>query len=141
MKKVKSKKESAPALAAPTSSLAARGAFATRALWVTPHRDEERWPAGDYPMQSEGGEGLAAWTAGDRPCGAGHDPVIWLTLGVTHVARVEDFPVRLRALRPARRALNARARGRARGTRLFLFCDAFQPPLSVGQDLRNWVAC
>lgn len=80
-------------LATPDSLLTARGTFATKSLWVTPHADDERWPAGDYTIQSEGGEGLAAWTAADRPCGAGADPVIWLTLGTAHVVTPEQFPV------------------------------------------------
>ncbi len=80
-------------MATPDSLLTARGAFATKSLWVTPHADEEKWPAGDYTIQSEGGQGLSAFIAGDRPCGPGSDPVIWLTLGATHIPRVEDFPV------------------------------------------------
>ena len=49
-------------LATPGSLLASRGEFATHNLWVTPHSDAERWPAGDYPLQSQGGEGLGKWT-------------------------------------------------------------------------------
>ena len=85
-------------LAAPSSSIAKRGVFATKHLWVTPHGDDgerpggpvscnapvqrhgrvthllqspqptrphrprpppaERYPAGDYPMQHAGGDGL-----------------------------------------------------------------------------------
>jgi primary-amine oxidase len=77
-------------LAAPGSSLTKRGAFATRTLWVTPHKDEEKYPAGDYPTQAEGGEGLPTWTAANRSL---EDPVVWLTLGATHIPRVEDFPI------------------------------------------------
>jgi primary-amine oxidase len=80
-------------MATPESVLSARGAFATKSLWVTPYSDYEKWPAGDYTIQSEGGEGLAKFTAADRPCGPGSDPVIWLTLGASHVPRIEDFPV------------------------------------------------
>jgi primary-amine oxidase len=80
-------------IATPESLLTARGAFATKSLWVTPHSDEERWPAGNYTIQSEGGQGLSAFTEADRPVGPGSDPVIWLTLSATHVPRVEDFPV------------------------------------------------
>lgn len=79
-------------LATPGSALTKRGAFATKTLWVTPHGDDEKWPAGDYTMQSEGGDGLPKWTAGNRDCGPGCDPVVWLTFGTTHVPRVEDFP-------------------------------------------------
>ena len=49
-------------LATPSSLLQARGGFALKNLWVTPHRDAERWPAGDYTIQSKGGEGLPLWT-------------------------------------------------------------------------------
>lgn len=79
-------------LAGPNSNLVKRGAFATKSLWVTPHDDEERWPAGDYTMQSPGGQGLEAWTSQDR-CLEDSDPVLWLSFGTTHVPRVEDFPV------------------------------------------------
>lgn len=55
-------------LAKPDSGIALRGAFSTKNLWVTPHSDEERWPAGDYTIQSVGGEGLAKWTEQVRRC-------------------------------------------------------------------------
>lgn len=84
-------------LAKPGSGIHSRGGFATKHLWVTPHSDEERWPAGDYTIQdaatSKGGLGLPEWTKKNRFCGAGADPVVWLTLGATHIPRVEDFPV------------------------------------------------
>lgn len=80
-------------LASKSSLLTRRGAFATKQIWVTPHSDDERWPAGDYTIQSEGGCGLDKWTKENRPCGSGHDPVLWITLAATHVPRVEDFPV------------------------------------------------
>ena len=48
-------------LAKPHSAIYKRGKFATKNLWVTPHCDEERWPAGNYMLMSKGGEGLAQW--------------------------------------------------------------------------------
>ena len=48
-------------LATPSSLLQARGGFALKNLWVTPHSDAERWPAGSYTIQSRGGEGLPEW--------------------------------------------------------------------------------
>ena len=36
-----------PVYADPSNEHARRGAFATKQLWVTPHSDDERWPAGD----------------------------------------------------------------------------------------------
>lgn len=49
-------------LATPSSLLQKRGGFALKNIWVTPHSEEERWPAGDYTIQSKGGEGLPLWT-------------------------------------------------------------------------------
>jgi primary-amine oxidase len=79
-------------LAGPSSSVAARAAFSTRNLWVTPYSPDERRPAGEYPNQSRGGDGLPAWTAADRPL-EDTDVVLWHTFGVTHLARPEDWPV------------------------------------------------
>ncbi len=58
--------------------------FATKNLWVTPFDPAERRPAGDYPNQHGGGDGLPAWTAADRPL-VDTDVVLWHTFGVTHV--------------------------------------------------------
>jgi primary-amine oxidase len=82
----------APLLAQGTASIAARAAFATRHLWVTPARADERRPAGDFPNQHPGGAGLPAWTAADRPV-TDTDIVLWHTVGATHFTRPEDFPV------------------------------------------------
>jgi primary-amine oxidase len=79
-------------LASSTSSVGKRAAFATRNLWVTPYAPDERRPAGEYPNQSSGGDGLPAWTAADRPL-ENTDVVLWHTFGVTHIARPEDWPV------------------------------------------------
>ncbi len=79
-------------LAAPSSSVGRRATFATRNLWVTPYRADERRAAGDYPNQHAGGDGLPRWTAADRDI-AGTDVVLWHTFGVTHVPRPEDWPV------------------------------------------------
>ena len=79
-------------LADPESSVGRRAAFATRNLWVTPYRADERRAAGDHPNQHAGGDGLPRWTAADRPI-AGTDVVVWHTFGVTHIPRPEDWPV------------------------------------------------
>jgi primary-amine oxidase len=76
----------------PHASIAGRAAFASRHLWVTPHADDERYPAGEYPNQHPGGAGLPAWTAHDRPI-EGTDVVLWYTLGTHHAARLEDWPI------------------------------------------------
>jgi primary-amine oxidase len=79
-------------LAAPGSPLAARAAFATKALWVTRYDPSQRYPAGDFVNQSRGGGGLPAYAAADLDID-GQDIVLWHTFGPTHVVRLEDWPV------------------------------------------------
>ena len=52
-----------PMYAHPTSEHPRRAAFATKNLWVTPHSDDERYPAGDYCMRVGDTSGLLEWTA------------------------------------------------------------------------------
>lgn len=53
---------------------------------------------GEFPTQSivtpgdPPSDGLAKWTSQDRNIN-GEDIVLWHSFGVTHVPRVEDFPV------------------------------------------------
>jgi primary-amine oxidase len=79
-------------LAGAESSVARRATFARHNLWVTPYAPDERRPAGEYPNQSDGGEGLPAWTEADRPL-TDTDVVLWYSFGVTHIPRPEDWPV------------------------------------------------
>ncbi len=79
-------------LASPESSIGRRAGFATRNLWVTPYDPNERWAAGDYPNQHQGGDGLPRWTAADRSI-VDTDVVVWHTFGVTHIVRPEEWPV------------------------------------------------
>jgi primary-amine oxidase len=79
-------------LAGDGSSIAARAAFATQNLWVTPYAPDEGRAAGDHPNQHAGGDGLPRWTAADRSL-VDTDVVVWHTFGVTHVPRPEDWPV------------------------------------------------
>lgn len=46
----------------PQSMIGQRAQFARKNLWVTPHSDQERYPAGDYTIGSHGGAGLSEWT-------------------------------------------------------------------------------
>jgi Cu2+-containing amine oxidase len=61
-------------------------------VWVTPYRENERYAAGDYPMQSRGGEGLPAWTKANRPI-ENTDIVLWYTMGFHHIPNSEDWPI------------------------------------------------
>lgn len=74
------------------SSVMKRSGFIKYHLWATPHREDERFPAGEYPNQHPGGAGLPAWTKADRNLDK-EDLVLWYTLGVNHVVRPEDWPI------------------------------------------------
>ncbi|EMA05097.1 primary-amine oxidase [Haloarcula vallismortis] len=74
------------------SSVIRRSGFVKNHLWVTPHDENEMFPAGDYPNQAEGPAGLPVWTEADRDL-TDEDLVVWYTLGKNHVTRPEDWPV------------------------------------------------
>ncbi len=69
-----------------------RAAFTRKHLWITPYDPRERFPAGDYPNQHQGGAGLPAWTAANRSI-ENTNVVLWYTFGAHHVPRPEDWPV------------------------------------------------
>jgi primary-amine oxidase len=79
-------------MAAEESEFARRARFMTRHLWATPYRRDERYPAGEYPNQHAGGDGLPRWTAADRSL-EDTDIVLWYVFGSHHVPRLEDWPV------------------------------------------------
>jgi len=76
----------------PEDYLQRRAAFTDHTLWVTPHRAEELYAAGDYPTGGVAGDGLSKWTAANRPV-MDTDVVVWYTMGFHHVPRPEDWPV------------------------------------------------
>ena len=81
-----------PLLTAPDSAVSQKGKFATAHLWVTPYDEGERYPAGEYTPQARKQDGLPVWVQ-DNESIEGADVVLWHAFGVTHVPRVEDFPV------------------------------------------------
>src|SRR5262245_43193020 len=50
----------------PDAAVMRRAGFANHHLWVTPFDAREKYPAGDYPNQHAGGDGLPRWTAANR---------------------------------------------------------------------------
>lgn len=76
----------------PEASVTKRATYMTKHLWVTPYNPEERYPAGNYPNQHPGSDGLPAWTKANRSV-ENTDLVVWYTIGHNHVPRAEDWPV------------------------------------------------
>ncbi len=76
----------------PDSPSGRRGRFIQHQLWVTPFAPGERFPAGEFVNQSDGSDGLQAWTAQDRPI-ENTDIVVWHSFGLHHLPRPEDHPV------------------------------------------------
>ena len=104
----------------PQSTVYRKGQFATANLWVTPYDYHQRFPAGEYLPQSMGYDPEQDQLKDNAPMDAGEDAskrihrnpqaglpqfiqdnrsiedthlVVWHAFGLTHVPRVEDFPV------------------------------------------------
>jgi primary-amine oxidase len=84
--------ESAPPYAQPGSSLHQRAGYLWHHLWVTRFEESERYPAGDFPNQNPGGDGLPRWVEQDREI-KDEDIVVWHVFGHHHIPRAEDWPV------------------------------------------------
>lgn len=76
----------------PESRVRKRAGFLDHHLWVTRNRPGERYAAGDFPNQHPGGDGLPRWTSKNESI-VNEEVVLWYTLGVTHIPRVEEWPV------------------------------------------------
>ena len=61
-------------------------------LWVTRNHDDEKWPCGTYPTQSETDDGLTRWISDDESL-VNTDVVLWYVFGIHHITRVEDWPI------------------------------------------------
>jgi len=76
----------------PESVIGKRAGFMYKHLWVTRNNHAERYPAGEYPYQHEGGDGLPRWSKADRSL-ENEDVVMWYVFGLNHIPRLEDWPV------------------------------------------------
>jgi primary-amine oxidase len=81
-----------PPLLDPASAAFKRANVIGHTLWVTPYREDERWPCGDFPVQAAADTGLPAWTEANRNI-ENTDVVLWYVFGIHHVTRPEDWPV------------------------------------------------
>lgn len=81
-------------LAHPNSWHGKRAKYAFHPFWVTAHRDDELYAAGDYTYQSmpDDKSDLGGWAArGDKT--EDTDVVLWHSISLTHNPRPEDYPV------------------------------------------------
>ncbi|QKQ72453.1 primary-amine oxidase [Nostoc sp. TCL240-02] len=74
------------------SKIRQRAEFANHHVWVTKYKPAELYAGGDYPNQTQPGQGLPKYIADDESL-MGEDIVLWYTMGVTHIPRSEDWPV------------------------------------------------
>jgi len=84
--------ENAMSLMLPDDYPQKRAGFTDYHVWVTPYRENERYAAGDYPLQGKVGDGLPSWTKANRSI-ENTDIVLWYTVGFHHVPHAEDWPV------------------------------------------------
>uniref|UniRef100_A0A0D3FS80 Amine oxidase n=1 Tax=Oryza barthii TaxID=65489 RepID=A0A0D3FS80_9ORYZ len=70
-----------------------RAGFLKHNLWVTSYKNDEMYPGGEFPNQNPRiNEGLSTWVKQDRSLEE-TNIVLWYVFGVTHVPRLEDWPV------------------------------------------------
>ncbi|WP_028745848.1 primary-amine oxidase [Rhizobium mesoamericanum] len=79
-------------LAQDGSTVAQRGGFAKKHIWVTSFDPQEKYASGDYPNVHAGGDGLPKYVQNNRSI-ENTDLVLWHSFGHTHVCKPEDFPI------------------------------------------------
>ncbi len=72
--------------------MASRAGFADYHFWATPYAPGEMFPAGLFPNQHAGGDGLPRWTKANRSLDS-ENIVVWYTMNYHHLSRPEDWPV------------------------------------------------
>ena len=83
---------SSPPMLASSSPVLQRARAIEHTLWVTPYREDERWPCGEFPTLSDQDSGLPVWTAPNRQI-ENTDVVLWYVFGIHHITRPEDWPI------------------------------------------------
>lgn len=59
---------------------------------MTRHKDDQLFAGGHYINQSKGDDGIIKWVEENENV-ENEDIIVWHSFGVTHIPRVEDFPV------------------------------------------------
>lgn len=79
-----------PLFVKPDSPLRKAGGFFGTDFWVTKYKDYQLYPGGLYMD----GDGLEKWVGeGENEGVENEDLVLWYNFGLTHIPRVEDWPV------------------------------------------------
>ena len=87
-----------PLLARDDSWVAKRSGFAKKALWVVKDKEGPKgsrvWPSGKYVPQTRNipEDSIVNWAKGDENLN-GEDLLVYITIGITHIPRPEDWPV------------------------------------------------
>ena len=68
-----------------------RAGFADHALFLTKYKRDELYASGNYTNQSQSETGVRGWA--ERKEDLEGELVMWHSFGITHIPRVEDFPV------------------------------------------------
>ncbi|KAI0738234.1 peroxisomal copper amine oxidase [Daedaleopsis nitida] len=95
---IMSKGAMAPMMALPDSVVAKRAPFATKPLWVVKDVEGPKggrvWPSGKYVPQTRDSpaDSIAHWVKGGESL-VEEDILLYLTIGITHIPRPEDWPV------------------------------------------------
>lgn len=76
----------------PDAPMGKRTGFSYKHFWATQYKADEMFPAGWYPNQHAGGDGLPEWVKADRSL-ENENVVVWYTLNYHHLPRPEDWPV------------------------------------------------
>ncbi|KAL6401753.1 putative Copper amine oxidase 1 [Ilyonectria robusta] len=69
-----------------------RSEFSAHNIYVTKYKEGELWAGGKHTMQSRGGQGLRSFTERQDNV-VDEDIVVWVSFGMNHIPRIEDFPV------------------------------------------------
>lgn len=78
-------------LSHPSSTHHRRAGFSDHHFYFTKQHENELYPSGDFPWQSNGGDGVRQWAQRDDDLG--NEGVAWCNFGFTHNPRPEDWPV------------------------------------------------
>jgi primary-amine oxidase len=84
--------ETAVPYSLPDSFLRKVSGFTEHQLWATPYDPTQLFAAGDYVFDGAPDDGLPSWTSKNRAIDYS-DVVLYYTVGVTHIPRIEDWPM------------------------------------------------